>query len=92
MRFELPAFEGLTLTRRGIVSSSRTRNSLSIAEVRDAVRALGGEPRFTPAQIREGAQIELEHTPDAIVAVKIALDHLRERPDYYARLKRFVER
>jgi hypothetical protein len=48
--------------------------------------------RFTLTQVHEGARVELEHTPDALIAVKIALDHLRERPDYYSLLKQNVER
>lgn len=37
-------------------------------------------------QIARGAKVELEHTKSLAVARQIAMDHLRERPDYYALL------
>lgn len=46
------------------------------------MRALG--VRDLPVQlVLPGALVELEHTPDPLVAVKIAVDHLHERRDYY---------
>ena len=39
-------------------------------------------------QLKLGVKVELEHTSDPAVAREIALDHLREFPDYYDRLKR----
>jgi hypothetical protein len=39
------------------------------------------------SELMAGAQEEMEHTDDPLVAVKIALDHLKELPDYYTRLK-----
>lgn len=46
---------------------------------------------LSPKAIAEGAKIEMEHTADIATAKQIAIDHLRERPDYYTRLKRYVE-
>ena len=37
-------------------------------------------------QLRAGIKIELEHTQYPQIAMKIALDHLAEIPDYYTRL------
>lgn len=38
---------------------------------------------------RYGMQVELEHRPPSLMAAgRIVLDHLREFPDYYQRLKR----
>jgi hypothetical protein len=34
-----------------------------------------------------GMDIEREHTADPKVAMQIALDHLKERSDYYDRMK-----
>ncbi|HEX9122875.1 MAG TPA: DUF5661 family protein [Actinomycetota bacterium] len=55
-----------------------------------------GEERFTPEDLREGLDVELEHglrSPetdvthdDPVLTGKIALAHLREMPDYYRRL------
>jgi hypothetical protein len=37
-------------------------------------------------QLNKGIRVELEHTTDRRVAREIALDHLKEFPDYYDRL------
>jgi len=37
-------------------------------------------------QLEMGIKVEMEHTTDKKIAEKIALDHLREIPDYYTRL------
>jgi len=37
-------------------------------------------------QLALGAQRELEHTTDAAVAIKIAMDHLKVDPNYYTKL------
>jgi len=42
-------------------------------------------------QIQIGSKIEHEHTKDQAAAEEIARDHLNEKPDYYKRLKKFVE-
>lgn len=65
------------------------------AEVHLAMRALG--VRDIPfALLKEGMAVEREHgdvtSRDAILTAKIALAHLRERRDYYKRLKQYVER
>jgi len=38
------------------------------------------------AQIEKGAEVETEHTNDALIALKIALDHIEENPEYYDKL------
>ncbi len=37
-------------------------------------------------QIKKGVEVEMEHTNDKRVALKIALDHLKEDPKYYDKL------
>jgi hypothetical protein len=37
-------------------------------------------------QIKKGIEVEMEHTDDKRVALKIALDHLKEDPKYYDKL------
>ncbi len=44
-----------------------------------------------PAAIHRGMKIELEHTKSPTTATQIAIDHLRERPDYYELLAKHVE-
>jgi hypothetical protein len=38
---------------------------------------------FDPQELERGTVHELEHTRNRLVAQKIAMDHLRENPDYY---------
>ncbi len=40
------------------------------------------------AQLKKGIEVETEHTKNKIQAKEIALDHLKELPDYYDRLKK----
>lgn len=37
-------------------------------------------------QIKKGIEVEMEHTNDKKIALKIALDHLKEDPKYYDKL------
>ena len=46
------------------------------------------DPKKILEQIEIGTEIELEHTKSRKEARKIALDHLKEFPDYYTRLVR----
>jgi hypothetical protein len=41
---------------------------------------------FDPEQIVKGIKVEMEHTSDPHQALEIAMDHLKEIPDYYDRL------
>lgn len=40
------------------------------------------------AQVKKGTKEELEHTKSKVVAREIALDHIKEYPDYYDRLEK----
>lgn len=42
---------------------------------------------FDPEQIVKGLRVELEHTNDPKIAVEIAMDHLKENPNYYDELE-----
>lgn len=44
-----------------------------------------------PAELEMGIAEEMEHTSSREEAMKIALDHLKEIPDYYTRLKKMKE-
>jgi hypothetical protein len=39
-------------------------------------------------QLIWGVEIEFEHSPDALIALEISMDHLQEIPDYYTRLRK----
>lgn len=41
--------------------------------------------------IDNGTKVEMEHTKDKKVAREIAMDHIAEKPDYYKKLKKYVE-
>ena len=43
---------------------------------------------FDQDQLRMGISVEMEHTNDRKVAKEIAMDHLKEDPRYYSKLKR----
>ena len=45
---------------------------------------------FDIKEIRRGLKIELEHTNNEIIAMKIVMDHLSEDPDYYIKLSRVI--
>lgn len=40
-----------------------------------------------PKELEMGIETEYEHTTDPKMAKKIAMDHLREDPHYYSKLK-----
>jgi len=60
-------------------------------QVQDVWRSLGS-PRVDMNELRMGIEVEQEHTGDMREAGKIAMDHLREFPDYYTRLTKMEER
>ena len=43
---------------------------------------------FDPEQLRMGIEVEMEHTKNRKLAKEIAMDHLREDPKYYSKLKK----
>lgn len=56
-------------------------------EIQQLADLHGVSAREIHSQLQQGIEVEQEHTNDPAVAKKIALDHLRERPDYYSMLK-----
>lgn len=46
---------------------------------------------YDPVQLARGTKVEMEHTDDAAVAERIAMDHLTEYPNYYEMLETCVE-
>lgn len=47
---------------------------------------------FDAKQLRDGTNVEMEHTNDRRIAREIAMDHLREDPDYYKALAKMEDR
>ena len=50
----------------------------------------GNDPdeNFDPKQLKDGIEVELEHTDDPELAKQIAKAHLAEFDDYYIELKK----
>ncbi len=53
------------------------KHNLSVSDVEDLIDT--------------GTKVEMEHTKDKKIAREIAMDHLKEKPDYYKKLKQYVE-
>lgn len=47
---------------------------------------------FPSDQVEKGIEVEMEHTDNPDIALKIALDHLTEHPYYYDYLEDMEER
>lgn len=65
-------------------------------QVRRAAKKVRGADRFPVGVLRVGMNVEREHKDigschSPTMAARIAMAHLRERPDYYSRLKRYIE-
>lgn len=43
---------------------------------------------FPPEKLREGVQVEREHTSNPAIQTEIAMDHITEDPNYYPKLRR----
>lgn len=69
------------------VSESMMTESVSESIVDQLAQKHGVSPASIVAQLERGIEVEHEHTKDDTLAMQIALDHLKERPDYYTRLK-----
>lgn len=72
----------------GVVSNGQRPSKSQVASV---WRALGS-PVVDMDELRMGIEVEQEHTDDVQEAGKIAMDHLREFPDYYTRLTKMEAR
>jgi len=46
----------------------------------------GQGKKFDSNEVEMGKKVELEHTNNPVIALRITLDHLTEIPDYYTRL------
>jgi hypothetical protein len=75
------------------------KGRIPLATAKRALKKLPAKTRacrITPEALREGMEIEREHrdvTKGAVLkTAKIAAAHICERPDYYKRIKRYVEK
>lgn len=69
----------------GLEPSSR------LALIKQLEKSIPGGAQFRE-QLAIGEKIEMEHTSDTKEARKIAMDHLKELPDYYTRLKKMEKK
>jgi len=70
---------------------SEELQTVSVEDAQDAAKKLGVEGKFDLEQLRKGMEVEQEHAEtvgsnDKLEFAKIAIDHLKELPDYYTRL------
>ena len=72
-----------------VMGESMSRNP--VGGVRSIFEDLGS-PNVSFIEFSKGIEVEREHTDDLHEAGRIALDHLREFPDYYTRLLKMEER
>lgn len=77
----LPAAAAAVTIPVGAAVLSRRKES-QLAHAHDS-----GED-LNEASIRRGRKVEMEHTKNPATARQIAIDHIRERPDYYERLEK----
>jgi len=70
-----------------IVMSIYKKMTESLQEVAEPAK----EEDVDPEELAMGIEVEMEHTDDKEEAKKIALQHLAEVPDYYSKLKKYVE-
>lgn len=69
------------------------KQSVGLDQARRILASLGQVGAgFDLGEFRLGVETEQEHTSDLMQAGRIALDHLREFPDYYTRLMKMEER
>lgn len=48
--------------------------------------------QYNPIELEKGIKVEMEHTDNPMIATEIAMDHLKEDPDYYNKLEQIHER
>ena len=70
---------------------SLTEAYLSEKSLEDLARKHDVSVKSLEKQLEMGIEVEKEHTSDEDEARKIALDHLEEVPEYYSKLKKYVE-
>lgn len=68
-----------------LAEASLDKKTLSIKEL---AKKHGVSVEKINTELKIGIQVEQEHTSSLTTAKEIALDHLKERPDYYTVLKR----
>lgn len=71
------------------VSEILDKKTLTVAEL---AKLHGVSKEKIQSQLTKGIKVEKEHTNHESVAREIALDHLKEFPDYYDRLEKAEEK
>lgn len=69
--------------RKTMGLSESAELSKSTPSVRDLAKKYATDPAEIHHQVNRGVKVEFEHTNDIEVATEIAMDHLKERLDYY---------
>lgn len=94
--FSQPLYSGAMLGDVPIASPSNGDESKLARMATDAIPGgkAAGKPDsdFSPAALKQGQKVELEHTTSPAIAKEIAKDHLVEDPQYYDKLKQVESR
>ncbi len=62
-----------------------------VADVKQIAKKKGVSINKVKSAVKQGIGIEKEHTKDTATARQIALAHVGEKPNYYTKLKKYVE-
>lgn len=82
------------LRMKDLLSSEQSNKKFSDEDIKKVYDELGYTFDFN--EFKVGMEVELEHSDvtngDVTLTAKIAAAHLREVPDYYTLLKKYVEK
>lgn len=62
-----------------------------LADILGGGKSEGKEFDYDKKELEMGMKVEKEHTDNDYITKKIAMDHLKEIPDYYTRLKKMED-
>ncbi|UYD72114.1 DUF2213 domain-containing protein [Vibrio phage vB_VpaM_VPs20] len=84
----------IAIVRRGRAGSATIADAaldVPTLSVEEIAKLHDVEVSQIQSQLEMGIKVELEHSTDRTVAEEIALDHLKESPDYYSKLNEMEE-
>lgn len=101
LRMSLPQYVTNTTSFNDSIRILKNKGILTESDIKEMVgQMVAGDPEeeaemrdmlikkynMNPEQLKRGVEVEMEHTSDPKVAEQIAMDHLREDPEYYTKL------
>jgi|688.fasta_scaffold09764_19 hypothetical protein len=83
---------GDTGAMRSIRRRALNEADAKMAEFKGFFKPVDTQIDYDAEQLTVGIEVESEHTPHKEIATIIAKHHLAEDPDYYVKLKKYVEK